>query len=243
MTLPTLAVSRAVPSAAGGADEKYKAFAPARSRERQQYVNAPGLRVEDHYVGGQVLPMRYVVIVGSGGAGKSTLARQLGALLGLQVVHLDALYWQSDWQPIPAAEWQRIQEDVIQLEGWIIEGEYLEALDLCLTSADTIIHLDLPRSICLARAVRRRLRSRGQSRPDQIPDRLRKPWWMFAHWLWTYPYTRRPAVVQTLDRYRLDRRVVILRTSTKVRHFMRKVRHATAHDSADLRATHMDAGE
>jgi len=37
--------------------------------------------------------MRRVAIVGSAGAGKSALARQLGAILGVEVVHLDALFW------------------------------------------------------------------------------------------------------------------------------------------------------
>lgn len=34
------------------------------------------------------------MIIGSGGAGKSTLARQLGTVLGLPVIHLDAIHWQ-----------------------------------------------------------------------------------------------------------------------------------------------------
>ena len=35
--------------------------------------------------------MRRIMIIGSGGAGKSTLARKLGQHLGIPVVHLDAL--------------------------------------------------------------------------------------------------------------------------------------------------------
>lgn len=35
-----------------------------------------------------------ILILGCGGAGKSTLARRLGAATGLPVVHLDGLYWQ-----------------------------------------------------------------------------------------------------------------------------------------------------
>jgi adenylate kinase family enzyme len=33
------------------------------------------------------------MIIGSGGAGKSTLARQLGDLLSIEIIHLDAEFW------------------------------------------------------------------------------------------------------------------------------------------------------
>ncbi|MDP6064453.1 MAG: (d)CMP kinase [SAR202 cluster bacterium] len=36
--------------------------------------------------------MHRIAIVGSAGTGKSTLARRLGELMGLRVIHLDALY-------------------------------------------------------------------------------------------------------------------------------------------------------
>jgi uridine kinase len=42
-----------------------------------------------------------VAIVGCGGSGKTVLARQLGDLLGVTVVHLDALYYDERWQPAP----------------------------------------------------------------------------------------------------------------------------------------------
>jgi adenylate kinase family enzyme len=38
--------------------------------------------------------------VGCGGSGKSRFARVLGARLGITPVHLDALYYGKDWQPL-----------------------------------------------------------------------------------------------------------------------------------------------
>jgi len=40
-----------------------------------------------------------IVILGSGGAGKSRFARCLGVLLSIEVTHLDVLYWHPGWQP------------------------------------------------------------------------------------------------------------------------------------------------
>ncbi|WP_343388145.1 hypothetical protein [Candidatus Amarobacter glycogenicus] len=41
--------------------------------------------------------MKRVLIIGSGGAGKSTLARHLGEISGLPVIHLDAEHWRPGW--------------------------------------------------------------------------------------------------------------------------------------------------
>jgi adenylate kinase family enzyme len=36
--------------------------------------------------------MKRILIIGSGGAGKSTLARHLGEILNIEIFHLDKLY-------------------------------------------------------------------------------------------------------------------------------------------------------
>ena len=48
--------------------------------------------------------MRRIAIIGAGGAGKSTLARQLGEVLGIEVIHLDALFWKPGWVDTPRDE-------------------------------------------------------------------------------------------------------------------------------------------
>ena len=47
--------------------------------------------------------MRKVLVIGSGGAGKSTFARRLGELLELEVIHLDYIYWSPGWVEMPRA--------------------------------------------------------------------------------------------------------------------------------------------
>ncbi len=41
--------------------------------------------------------MKKIMIIGSGGAGKSTLARALGSIMNIEVIHLDKLFWKSNW--------------------------------------------------------------------------------------------------------------------------------------------------
>ncbi len=45
--------------------------------------------------------MRRVLIIGSGGAGKSRLSVRLGEALGIPVLHLDALFWKPGWVMTP----------------------------------------------------------------------------------------------------------------------------------------------
>ena len=93
-----------------------------------------------------------VLVVGSGGAGKSTFARELGARRGLPVVHLDRLYRRPPWTETPPDEWQEVVQSVVADERWVIDGNYSGTLELRLGAADTAILLDVPRGAAEARA-------------------------------------------------------------------------------------------
>lgn len=114
--------------------------------------------------------MKKILIIGSGGVGKSTLARELGTILGLEVIHLDTWYWNPGWVETPKAEWQSIVQDLTLPESWIMDGNYSGTLDLRLSVADTVIFLDFTRILCLARVIKRRFMYAGQSRPDMASD-------------------------------------------------------------------------
>lgn len=66
--------------------------------------------------------MRRVMIIGQPGAGKSTLARQIGALTGLPVVHIDHIHWTSGWVERPREEKTRLCGEVHARKSWIFEG-------------------------------------------------------------------------------------------------------------------------
>lgn len=97
--------------------------------------------------------MQRVAVIGGPGSGKTTLARALG----LPHVELDALWWQSDWRQAPLEVFQARVRDVVATDAWVIEGFYVAegGAPIVWPSADTLVWLDLPRRICVARAVRR----------------------------------------------------------------------------------------
>lgn len=120
-----------------------------------------------------MLSMEKIVIIGSAGAGKTTLARELGDILKINVIHLDRYFWRSDWHEIPRDERVKIQFDLIKRPRWIIEGSYLSSSDDRLQAADTIIFLDMPQWLCFSHVIKRRFEFRNKQR-DDLPEGCRE---------------------------------------------------------------------
>jgi adenylate kinase family enzyme len=164
--------------------------------------------------------VKRVLVIGSGGAGKTTFARELASRTGLPLIHLDQLFWSPGWVPTPDPEWDRVIADLSAGERWIMDGNYGRTLPGRLAAADTVIFLDLPRIVCTWRILKRQLRYVGRVRPDAAkgcPERLT---WEFVSWVWTYPARRRPGILERLDAVRLTRRIVILRNQREVERFL-----------------------
>ncbi|MEU4667677.1 hypothetical protein AB0F91_06855 [Amycolatopsis sp. NPDC023774] len=67
--------------------------------------------------------MRRVVLLGRGGAGKSTFAGWLGAALDLPVVELDALFRPPDLTPVAPGRWAEVQEEPASEPRWLLDGD------------------------------------------------------------------------------------------------------------------------
>ncbi|HEY9621588.1 MAG TPA: DNA topology modulation protein [Crinalium sp.] len=171
--------------------------------------------------------MRKILILGSGGAGKSTLARAIAQTLQLEVIHLDAHYWQAGWVESSPEEWQKTVEILLQKESWVMDGNYGGTLDLRLSVADTIIFLDMPRLTCLWRIVKRRLQYAGKTRPDMASDCPEQLNWEFIRYVWSYPDRRRRSILEKLRARPTDQTVIVLRSPTQVRDFLRSLNPTT----------------
>jgi len=68
--------------------------------------------------------MQRVVVLGRGGAGKSTAAVELGRITGLQVVELDEHFWGPDLAPLSVQEWTRRQQELAAGPRWIMDGDH-----------------------------------------------------------------------------------------------------------------------
>lgn len=174
----------------------------------------------------RVVKMKRVMLIGPGGAGKSTLARKMGASLGLPVHHLDRLNWRPNWVPTPKEEWMRIQEDLCAEAEWIIDGNYSGTMDIRLRACDTVVFLDLSRWLCVFRALKRSVLYSGKPRPDMTEgcdERFNLEFLGFLRWIWDYPQTKRPGILQQLEEMKEDKRVIILRSRREVDRFLRSL--------------------
>ena len=167
--------------------------------------------------------MERIAIIGSGGAGKSTVARRLGAILGIEMIHLDALYWQPGWVETPADVWRARMIELVRAERWILDGNYGATMDLRLAAADTVVFLDLPRLTCLRRALARWALSRRRSRPDMAPGCPERMTWDFVEWIWTYPRKGRDRVLRALDDFAGEAQVIRLRSDRDVQTFLQSL--------------------
>ncbi|MEO0012222.1 MAG: hypothetical protein RLZZ535_611 [Cyanobacteriota bacterium] len=153
--------------------------------------------------------MQKVAIIGSCGAGKSTLAMNLGKKLNLPVIHLDAYYWQSGWQETDASQWLEIQQELIKGNSWIIDGNYGNTMGIRLAAADTVIWLDFNRYLCLWRVCKRYLKYPGKTRPDMAancPERLNRD---FIQYVWNFSRVHRSKIIDKLANYQQNKQITL----------------------------------
>lgn len=101
--------------------------------------------------------MQRINVTGTSCSGKTTLARRVAERLGLPCVELDALFWGPDWTPVPAETFRERVAAAAAGERWVIDGGYSSVRDLTWGRADTVVWLDYPMPLVLARWARRTL--------------------------------------------------------------------------------------
>ena len=99
-----------------------------------------------------------IAVVGTTGAGKSTLARDLAGRLGAPCVELDALYWGPDWTPASDAAFRARTAEAVAGDAWVVAGNYGQVRDLVWPRADRLVWLDYSIRTVFPRLVRRTLR-------------------------------------------------------------------------------------
>ncbi|MFI5591076.1 DNA topology modulation protein FlaR [Amycolatopsis sp. NPDC051758] len=147
--------------------------------------------------------MERVLVLGCGGSGKSVFARRLGAVAGLPVVELDAVFWQPGPAGLSRADWVARQRELVAGPKWILDGDLgpYDVLKVRLGVADTVVLLNLSPLRCVWRALRR-----GRERWDF--------WW----WVLTYRRRHLPALRRVLAVSDVD--VVELRSPRAVETFL-----------------------
>ncbi|SKC81959.1 DNA topology modulation protein [Maledivibacter halophilus] len=168
--------------------------------------------------------MKKIMIVGSAGAGKSTLARRLNEIIGIKLFHLDKLFWKPGWECISREELKEKIGSIITLDSWIIDGNYSSTMEMRLKEADTIIFLDFPLWLCLSGVIKRRFMYEGKTRPDITEGCKEKLDWEFIKWILTFPYKKRKTIHKKIKQYSEERNVFVFKNRKEVEEFISMVR-------------------
>ncbi len=146
-----------------------------------------------------------MVVLGRGGAGKSSFALRLSRITGLPAIELDKHFWDEDLDPMPTERWVRVQEELAADSQWIMDGDLgpYDAPAIRLQRADTVVVLDLSLGRCAWRAARRSREGAG--------------FWL---WLLTWRWRSRDRVLEAVAAHSPHARLSILRTPAQVRCFL-----------------------
>lgn len=143
--------------------------------------------------------MKRILVIGCCGAGKTTLAKELGARLDLPVHHLDRLWWLPGWVENSREVFDAKLAEILKTDRWVIDGNYNRTLPERLKYADTVIVLDYSRAVCMYRTLKRIVRFHGKARPDMAdgcPERLDG---QFLRCVWNFNRDMRPRLEAALD--------------------------------------------
>lgn len=145
-----------------------------------------------------------IVILGSGGSGKTTLANYLHKKVGLPVIYLDKEYWLPNWVRPDNDIWRNELEEMVQADSWIMDGNYIDSLDIRLKKADLVIMLDIKPSICISSVFFRTLIGhffRRNDLSDGCTDKFDDNYKHFVEWVKDFKNTYFTQLIDLCLRY------------------------------------------
>src|SRR5260370_40210565 len=100
--------------------------------------------------------MRRVLVVGTTGSGKTTVADAIARSIDALHIELDALHWKPGWVESDPEEFRDCVVAATTGERWVADGNYLGKLgDTLWTRVDTVVWLNVRLPLLLMRIVRR----------------------------------------------------------------------------------------
>ena len=106
--------------------------------------------------------MNKIIVIGCPGSGKTTFSRKLQEKIKLPLFHLDFIWHNSDKSHISREKFDERLGDILDMDAWIVDGNYNRTVERRMAACDTVILFDLPVDVCLGGAIARL----GKERPD-----------------------------------------------------------------------------
>ncbi|WP_236242341.1 topology modulation protein [Streptomyces sp. CC228A] len=165
--------------------------------------------------------MKKVAIVGCGGSGKSYVARELGRILDASVTHLDAAFYDDEWNELPMEKFAALQRALVARPAWVIDGNYNSTLQIRLEACDMVVLMDVSTVAALYGIFSRQIRHGAGHKGNGVHNRIH---WGVIKYVATYRRKMRPRVMAKIEEFasgRVD--VVLLSNRRQTRRWLRKV--------------------
>jgi adenylate kinase family enzyme len=163
-----------------------------------------------------------LVVVGTSGSGKTTIAARLAELLAVPHVELDALQHGANWEQATEAQLRERAAAATTGDGWVVDGNYSAVRDVVWPRATTIVWLDYDRGVVMRRVLRRSVERAVTRRPLWNDNREQAREWLAPdhpiRWAWRTHADRRV-------RYEalVDARWVRLRSPSEARRWLSRL--------------------
>ena len=144
-----------------------------------------------------------ICIFGRPGSGKSTFALKLHKETNLPLYHLDKYFFTANWVERDYQQFLSIQQDIVDQERWIIDGNSLKSLEMRYARAQVCLYFNYPRWLCLIRLVKRILFKDPaiKDRADECPEIIR---WNLIKYMWTFEYRQNKRLLHLITQLRSD---------------------------------------
>lgn len=162
--------------------------------------------------------MKKIIVIGPSGSGKSEFSRKLHNILNIPLYSLDNIWWKKDKTHITRDEFDIKLNELLNLDEWIIDGDYSRTYEARMKMCDTIIFLDYPLYVCL-KGVESRI---GKNRPDM-------PWVEnqfdpeFREWIINWFNNKLPVLKILLDKYKDKKNIIIFKSRNEAEDFLNKI--------------------
>ncbi len=141
------------------------------------------------------LDIKKIVIIGCAGAGKTTLAKRLGARFDFPVYHLDYYYWKPGWVESDPELFKSTHQMLIAQPTWIIDGNQMITIEERIAVADMVVFLDMPTFLCLGRVLWRWIKNRFYNTQDSQSTMT----WGLLCYAWRYNRAYRPIILDLIS--------------------------------------------